>query len=95
MNYAIQPITDKRIKSQLLFRAHDDLYRRHIPKEEVAVALRFWVGLRAAETRKDWGGEPVAEKGILEAPENQPWINALVQEALEGAEAVQAQISNG
>lgn len=91
-SYAIPPLTDKRVKSQLLFQAHYDLYRRARPRFEVIENLRGWVALRAAETKRQWGGEPIAEQGILEEPANQEWINALVQEAIEGAAAVQSQI---
>jgi hypothetical protein len=92
MSYAIPPITDKRVKSQLLFKAHHQV-ERGVPRSELAAWLKYWVGLYAAETKRQWRGQPDAEQAIIDEPANQEWINAMVQEALEGAEALQAQIN--
>jgi len=93
-SYAMAPLTDKRVRSQLLSKAFYWLYQRRVPRPEVAEGLAVWISIYAAQANTNWRGQPVAEQGIREASENQEWIAALVSEAMDGAAAVNEQMQN-
>jgi|HubBroStandDraft_6_1064221.scaffolds.fasta_scaffold453883_2 hypothetical protein len=98
-SYAIAPVTDKQFRGKMLQSAHHWLYRRGCTKEDATTALKLEISFYVAASSKnrEWRGNPDVEKAIREAPENQAWIAQLIQEALEGAAAVQSQmqVANG
>jgi hypothetical protein len=98
MSYAVPPVIDKQLRGKLLMSVLHWRYRRGCTPEDTATALKLEISFFVAATNRqhrEWRGNPDAEKGIREAPENQEWMNALIKEAVEGAEAVQAQIVAG
>jgi hypothetical protein len=93
MSYSIAPPTDKQLRANLLYYAHLWICERNFPMDYVLESLRLQVALFVTRKNKKWYGEVEAEQGILNAPENQEWINEFVSKAIEDAKATNAEMS--
>jgi|HubBroStandDraft_6_1064221.scaffolds.fasta_scaffold26176_4 hypothetical protein len=92
MSYEIPAPTDKQLRAQLLYCAQL-WFERSFPMDYILESLRLQIAIFVTRKNKKWYGEVEAEQGVLNAPENQDWIDEFVRKAIEDAKATNAEMS--